>query len=90
MLALVALPVKYSTAYSTGRERFLEPQNGCDGEASLRREAARSASEGPARGRARAYAQVACEHFCDRVKSMRAQRNLFVSATISGCDTKEV
>ena len=55
MLALVALGVKYSAAYSTWREHFLKPQNGCAEEALLRREAARSASEGPAGGRARAF-----------------------------------
>ena len=55
MLALVALPVKYSAAYFMGRELMLEPQNGCAGEALLRREAARSAPAGTARGRARAF-----------------------------------
>ena len=31
--------VKYSAAYSTGRERMLEPRHGCAEEALLRREA---------------------------------------------------
>ena len=47
--------MRYSTAYPKGRELMLEPLYGCAEEASLRREAARSAPEGPARGRARAY-----------------------------------
>lgn len=58
MSALVALGVKYSAAYSMGRELLLEPQNGCAEEALLRREAARSAFEGPARGRARALVRA--------------------------------
>ena len=47
--------VRYSAAYPTGRELMLEPRYGCAGEAMLRREAARSAPGGTARGRARAY-----------------------------------
>ena len=47
--------VRYSAAYPTGRELMLEPRYGCAGEAMLRREAARSAPDGTARGRARAY-----------------------------------
>lgn len=61
MFALVANQVKYSPAYSTGRELMLEPRYGCAEEALLRREAARSASEGPARGRAGACARVVLE-----------------------------
>ena len=75
MSALVVLGVKYSAAYSTWRERFLEPQTGCAEEALLRREAARSASEGPARGRARAFSRA--------TKWMR--RRSFAS---EGCRTK--
>ena len=37
-------PVKYSAAYSTGRELMLEPRCGCAGEALLRREASPTAS----------------------------------------------
>ena len=49
---------KSSAAYFMGRGLMLEPQTGCAEEALLRRDAARSASKGPARGRARAYAQA--------------------------------
>ena len=45
----------YSAAYPTGRERMREPRYGCAEEALLRREAARSAPEGSARSRARAW-----------------------------------
>ena len=50
--------VRYSAAYPTGRELMLEPRYGCAGEAMLRREAARSAPGGTARGRAGAYARA--------------------------------
>ena len=48
--------VKYSAAYSKGREPMLEPLYGCAEEALLRRVASPYGEpEGPSRGRARAY-----------------------------------
>jgi hypothetical protein len=49
------LVMGYSAAYPTGRELMREPRYGCAEEALLRREAARSAPEGSARSRARAW-----------------------------------
>ena len=52
--------MKYSAAYSKGRELMLEPLYGCAEEALLRRVASPyGESEGPSRGRARAYLFVA-------------------------------
>ena len=45
--------VKYSAAYSTGRERMLEPRYGCAGEALLRRVASPKASPQGPQGAAR-------------------------------------
>ena len=51
--------VKYSAAYSKGRELMLEPLYGCAEEALLRRVASPYGEpEGPSRGRARALSEL--------------------------------